>query len=151
MGVNLVAACCPNTPVDRDSFKDVVRVILGYVNPLPLNIYRRNGFLIADDVKSIAAEGNCHSFRLIFAERTWHIFASYFGGKIGSFVRFPGVNHEDWVCMDVISPIDSKDWIKTPGYILPVMNGFTVRWAGGGLVSPTIQLLDSKTKYDVEL
>jgi hypothetical protein len=111
MGLNLVAAFCPNTPVDRESFGQGVRIILGEAGSIPRAVFLSNGFVRPEDVEAIKADGKAHSFRLVHIDQTWHIYSSFFGGRIGSYVRVPGPNREPWRCADIVAPLGSKDWV----------------------------------------
>src|SRR5262249_26479967 len=88
IAVNLLAALCPTTPVNRDAFQDVIRVILGEVPVLPVMI-GQNGFVCASDIEPLKAEGNAHSFRLVHLAGAWQVYFSFFGGRLGAFVQFP--------------------------------------------------------------
>lgn len=73
-------------------------------------------------------------------DQKWHVFSSFFGGKIGSYVRVPGPNHEPWRCADLVAPLWSKDWqISTCG-ILPHMK-VHVEWNNLTAISPTFKVL----------
>jgi hypothetical protein len=90
MGINLLAAYCSHTPVNRDGFREVIRVIMDE-EPFPPQLFQANGFVVADDLRPIQVP-SAHSFRLQYDGQFWHIFSSFFGGRIGAVVRIPGPN-----------------------------------------------------------
>src|SRR5262249_5931994 len=73
LGLNLVAAHCPNTPVNHESFAGAIRVIRGQAGQIPPPVFLMNGFVHAEDVQAIKAPGNAHSFRLVHMDRKWHV------------------------------------------------------------------------------
>jgi hypothetical protein len=89
IGLNLIAAYCPNTPVSPEAFGDPIRVILGQV-PIPPAVMVQNGFVHAEDVACIKGNANEHSFRLAHVRGVWHVYFCFFGGGVGAYVRIPG-------------------------------------------------------------
>ncbi len=150
LGLNLVAACCPNTPVNRDSFGTAIRVILGETGQVPPRVFRTNGFVHAEDVQAIKAPGNAHSFRLVHTGREWHVYSSFFGGKVGSHVLVPGPNREGWRCADIVAPLWSKDWAVRTSPVLPSMD-VRVEWRDGRVIAPSFKLQDTVSSVSVEI
>lgn len=150
LGVNLIAAHCPNTPLDHQSFAHVISVIRGEAGQIPPKVLRSNGFTHAEDVREINAPENAHSFRLVHMNAKWHVFSSFFGGKIGAYVQVPGVNRENWVCTDIVAPLRSKDWTVTTSSILPVMNA-RVEWNDSRVVLPSYKAKNIASSVQVEL
>lgn len=150
MGVNLIAAYCPNTPVDRNSFSSAIRTIMDETQVSP-RLLNTNGFVRAQDVQVIKADGNAHSFRLVHIDQMWHIYASFFGGKIGSYVSFRGPNDEHWHCMDIVAPLNAKDWTANSTRILPYMRRPSVVWRDATVVTPSLKLQESVSSTSTEL
>jgi hypothetical protein len=150
LGLNLVAAHCPSTPVDPDSFAFATRVIRDEAGQIPLQVLLPNGFVHAEDVQAISAPGNAHSFRLLHIDGKWHVFSSFFGGKIGAYVRVPGPNHEAWRCADIVAPLWSKAWTVNTS---PILRHTQVRveWSGGGLVTPSLKRQGGFSSLSVEV
>jgi hypothetical protein len=138
IGLNLIAASCPNTPVDRKAFSLATQIILGN-GPMSIKTVRANGFVRAEDVQTISAQGNAHSFRLVH-DGSWYVYMSFFGGKIGALVRIPGPNHEDWRCKNIVAPLNSTDWKWTTSRILPYLKEPRVEWMSGKALTPSLDL-----------
>ncbi len=137
IGVNLLAAYCSKTPVNCESYRSVIRLILGKSHPHQAMLVTRNGFVRADGIQEIAHPG-CHSFRLTYLDNRWLFYASFFGGRIGSAVSIPGPNHEDWNTMDILAPIHSKLWtINTTKLFRPMK--VCVEWSDNTAICPSLQ------------
>jgi hypothetical protein len=150
LGLNLIAAHCPNTPVNHESFARAIRVIRGEAGQIPPRVMMSNGFVHAEDVQAIKAEGNAHSFRLVHVDGKWHVFSSFFGGQVGSYVRVPGPSYEGWRCADIEAPLGSKDWTCRTSTILPYMK-MRVVWNDGKVVTPSFKLQNTVSSVSVEL
>ncbi len=149
LGLNLIAAHCPQTPVNHQSFKNVIRIIRNEAGQIPLSLMLSNGFVHAEDVQAIKAPGNGHSFRLFHADGKWHVYSCFFGGQVGSYVQVPGPNHEEWRSADIVAPLGSKDWKVSTSHILPFMKP-RVEWNDGSIVMPSFKLQNSVSSVHVE-
>jgi hypothetical protein len=138
IGLNLLAAYCTKTPVDHLTFVRAVQIIRGEMQLQPEG-FRRNGFVHAEDLHCIKAGDNDHSFRLMHVDGEWQVYASFFGGRAGAFVRVPGPNHEDWNSADIVVPIRSRKWEFTPSPILRPMS-VRVAWQGSRALTPSVKL-----------
>jgi hypothetical protein len=147
MGINLLAAYCLHTLVNRDGFREVIRVIMDE-EPFPPQLFQANGFVAANDIQPICVP-SAHSFRLQYSGRFWHIYSSFFGGLIGAVVRFPGPNREDWVCADIVMPIRSRNATITKGRILQPLK-VRVEWKDVGLIMPSFKTINPTTQFRVE-
>jgi len=147
IAINLLAALCPRTPVNRDTFRDVMRIVLGEV-PVQPALIGGNGFVYASDVQPIKANGNSHSFRLLHMDGHWHVYSSFFGGRMGSFVRFWGPNREDWYCADVVVPLQSRDWAVKKWRVLQPLT-VRVEWEDPAKIMPSVEMLNVKTEMQV--
>jgi hypothetical protein len=150
LGLNLVAAYCPNTPVNHVTFASAIRIIRGLAGQIPPRVFRQNGFVHPEDVQAIHAAGNAHSFRLVHMDQTWHVFSSFFGGRVGSYVRVPGPNQEKWRCADIVAPLRSKRWSLETSSILPHMK-VRVEWSDGRVVTPSLKLQNTVSSVNIEL
>jgi hypothetical protein len=148
IGLNLVAAVCGNTPVDQSTFLQVIRLIRGDMQVTP-PLLQRCGFVRPEAVACIAAAGS-HSFQLTHAGGHWHVYSSFFGGRIASYVMFPGPNKEDWRTANVVAPVKSKDWRVTTSRIAQPM-GVNVEWRESAKIVPTIQLLNPVSELQVSV
>lgn len=145
IGLNLIAAYCPNTPVNAESFGLVKTVIKGPVQVWPA-AFNKGGFVYAEDVQPIKGAANEHTFRLMYADSAWSIVSSFFGGDIGAYVRLPGPNGEDWNSADIVAPINSKTWRLTTSRILPPMKSVHIEWGDAKKIIPCF-----KTQYSVSI
>jgi hypothetical protein len=109
-----------------------------------------NGFAFAEDIRNISAEGNDHAFRLTHMNGAWHIFASYFGGKIGSYVGFPGPNQEEWRSAQIVAPLKSKDWLIQTSPLLTAMR-VRVGWRGSSDITPTLKVRNAFASLEVRV
>jgi hypothetical protein len=127
IGLNLIAAYCRRTPVNFRTFNPVARLIKGD-DENEHQLLEQSGFVKAEAIQSIAVSG-AHTFRLIYKNPqtigepgTWTVYQSYFGGRIGAIVNFPGPNKEEWNTLDIVAPIGSRDWqTQEHSLILPLV------------------------------
>jgi HNH endonuclease len=115
IGLNLIAAYCRYTPVNYRTYNSVIRVIKGD-DENAHQLLDESGFVKAQDIRSIAVP-DAHSFRLVYknpqaigAQGKWTVYQSYFGGRIGAVVNFPGPYNEEWETLDIVAPVGSRDW-----------------------------------------
>jgi hypothetical protein len=149
VGLNLIAAYCPNTPVTHESFRQAIRIIRDEAGQLPRSVLQRNGFVHVGDIQTIAAGDNAHSFRLVHIDKMWHIYSSFFGGKVGACVRVPGPNNENWRSADIVAPLYSKDWrIETSRLLYPMK--VCVEWHDGTVVTPSFKLQNAMSSVSIE-
>jgi hypothetical protein len=149
IGLNLIAAYCPNSPVDHAHFAHSIQAITGGI-PIPPRFMAGNGFVHADDVRDIRGNQNEHSFRLVYISPIWHVFSSFFGGRIGSYVRLMGPNYEGWNCADIVAPINSKAWTIRTSRILPAMK-VHVEWNDSRALTPSFQLQQSVSALRIDI
>jgi hypothetical protein len=141
IGINLLAAHCCKTRVNWETFRDVIAVVMGK-SPVSLPLMNANGFVDARGIEPIRAQARAHSFRLLHSDGHWHIYSSFFGGRVGSFVRFPGPNHEEWNEVDIIAPLGSPSWTVATGRIIqpfPV----SIEWRNLRLIVPSIEMFNT--------
>lgn len=149
LAVNLLSHCCPNSPINRMELRDVIRVIRWGESAVSNELLSANGFVHALDIEPIKAGSVEHSFRLLHMDAQWYVYSSFFGGRIGSFVRFPGPNREDWCCADIMAPLRSKAWtIRTSSILQPLK--VHIEWQDVTKLVPTIKMLHTEAKLLVE-
>jgi hypothetical protein len=149
IGLNLIGAYCPNTPVDRESFAADVRVIRGD-DPITQWMLLRNGFVLAKDVEPFSGAVNEHSFRMVHVDQVWHVYLSFFGGSIGAYVQLHGPNHENWSCANIVAPMKSKQWTISTSRIIPFMRPH-VQWKNSEKVTPTVKMQKSDSILHAEV
>lgn len=144
IALNVLAANCEETPVDRDSFPEVVRVITGE-RPVDSGLLRNNGFTWASDIEPIRDPGGGHSLRIVYLDGHWIVATSYFGGRIGSHVRFPGPHREKWVSATITAPLRSAEWIFRPSRILQPLT-VRIEWLDAARIMPSVELINVKAE-----
>jgi hypothetical protein len=147
IAVNLLAAYCTNTAVNCDTFPQVTRLILGEQHPNPFLI-AGNGFVHAEDVEELARPG-CHSFRLTRLESEWIVYMSFFGGRIGGAVSFPGPTQEEWNTMEIVAPIHSKVWRVTKSRLYQPLK-VRFEWSNHEAIMPSLKLQYAQARMLVE-
>lgn len=151
LGLNLIASHCPNTPVNNDSFASSIRIIRGAAGQIPPRVLDSNGFVRPEDVEQIKGPKSTHSFRLVHMDGKWHVYSSFFGGQLASYVRVPGPNHEDWVCADIVAPLGSKKWDVQTSRILRYAKRPRVEWNNSRTLLPSIKFHRTVSSVSVEL
>jgi hypothetical protein len=126
IGLNILAAFCEKTTVNFTSFNEAIRQI--FENQAdPSMLLAGNGFVKADGIQEIAVAG-AHTFRMVYFNTDrlgkagqWVIYSSFFGGRIGGVISLPGPNKEEWETLDIVAPINSKNWLpKKSGVFQPL-------------------------------
>jgi hypothetical protein len=143
IGVNLLAAFCPNTPVGREHFDLATKVVMGELS-VGGGLRSSIGFIHAADIEPIKVAGG-HSFRLLYMFDHWHVFMSFFGGRIGAFAHLPGPNNEDWQCADITMPVGVKTYSMKPLPLLQPLN-VHVEWLDLAKVMPSVEMLNVKVE-----
>lgn len=139
IGVNLLAAYCPNTPVNPQTFKAAIEMVLGKYQ-LDSLIVDQNGFVCADGIQDIAAPNQAHSFRLININNLWKVYSSFFGGRIGALVQFPGPNKESWNTLDLIAPLNSMEWRATERSLYLPLTRARIEWNDTAKFCPSLKI-----------
>jgi hypothetical protein len=149
IGVNLLAAYCKKTPISTETFPKVIRLIRGDIHPTPVDV-ASNGFVRADGLEDIKGPPGTHTFRLVFVDGEWFVYSSFFGGRIGAFVHFPGPNKEDWNSAEIAAPIGSKAWpFKESRLITPMR--VRIEWTDSAKICPSLEIQNSKSVLISEL
>jgi hypothetical protein len=66
------------------------------------------GFVEAKGIQPISVP-SAHSFRLVHESGFWHVHMSFFGGRIGAYMGFPGQNREAWRTADIVMPLKAGE------------------------------------------
>jgi hypothetical protein len=144
IAVNAVSHYCPRSTVNQE----VIRVIRG-LSPVSQQLLAANGFVNAADVLAISAGANAHSMRILHWNGEWCVWTCFFGGRLGTFVRFPGRNRENWSTADIVAPIGSSDWtVKKQKLTLPLRT--QINWFKFERLVPSFPLLHSESRLNVE-
>jgi hypothetical protein len=144
---NLLAAFCTNTVVSCDSFPQMTRLILGKAHPNE-HLIAGNGFVHAEDLEELARPG-CHCFRITSLENEWVVYMSFFGGRIGSVVSFPGPNREEWNTLGIVAPIRAKNWTETKSRLYQPLR-VRVDWSNHEAITPSLKLQFAQARMLVE-
>lgn len=127
IALNTLASICKNTLVIRDTFPEAVRFVLdeegGELD------WRRYGFVVNEDIAFLECPKGAHRLDLTYGAG-WSFVASFFGGRAGAFVNFPGPNSELWSHALVTLPLKSpKVSLKTSRIVVPrVLHVESVDW-----------------------
>lgn len=149
ISLNLVAAFCPNTLVDRTSFLAFVRAIMGET-PIVPELLVSNGFVHAADAQPMKVAG-AHTFRLLHADGAWTVYSCFFGGSIAARMRFPGQSSEPWRYADITSPINSKEWTVAHGKVLPLVRAPRIEWLDPEKIIPSVGLVNVHSEARLEV
>jgi hypothetical protein len=142
IGLNLLAAFCPHTPIDRDHVPDVFDVILGD-KIVDDRLKVANGFVHAENLEPIRV-ADAHSFLLQHTGRRWDILCSLFGGRIGTFVNIPGPNREPWVSARVVLPLTGEFTIEQQSNVYRHVP-YTIEWRDIHKIAPTLGVVNVHT------
>jgi hypothetical protein len=152
IAINLLAAFCEKTPINRDACSIVIRSITGEV-PIHEGTFEHSGFLRPDGIKPISVDGT-HSFRLLHNDRGWQVYSSFFGGRIGSLIHVPGKSLEEWRTADIVMPLDIvmqlAKWTFRPS---PILQPLSVRVESENVAKmiPSVEMLNPVTERRVSI
>lgn len=149
IGVNLLAAYCRKTPVNHETFAQAIQIITGD-DQIPWRVLAVNGFVHAEHIQPMRGADNEHTFRLLHMDGSWRVYFSFFGGRIGAFVRVPGPNNEDWTCANIVAPLGSKDWTFSPSRLLQPLKA-RVEWNNSKVITPSLKLQNSVSVVQADL
>lgn len=136
--LNVLSVYCPNTPLNNDGFQHVIRVVKGE-GPLMTDVFETSGFVRASEIVGMAIPDG-HSIRLLHRNGEWQMITSYFGGRIGTVVRFNGPSNESWSCADIQIPLRSREWkVTTTTLLLPPLRP-QVEWKDISKIVPSIEI-----------
>jgi hypothetical protein len=78
------------------------------------------------------------------ADGQWRVYFSFFGGRIGAYVIFPGPCLEDWHRMEIVAPMKSHKWdvSKTK---LWVKHNVHINWFDPTRIMPSVKLENFRT------
>lgn len=148
IGVNLLAAFCTKTPVSREHFSDPIRLVRGEYHPNH-QLFSFMGFVPAAHLSEIWTNDKSHAFRLTYVNGGWHVYMSFFGGRLCAFVAMAGPNDEDWQTLDIVAPLKSKDWrLKYSRDMMPIP--IAIQWTDLKTLAPTIKMQEGWEKLSVE-
>lgn len=145
--LNLLAAFCPNTPVDRSCFGTAIRLVTGETRMKP-QLLGTNGFVYPADIASLKAPKSAHSFRIQHDRGIWHFYFSFFGGRVGAVAMIPGPNNENWRRADIVAPLNSKQWtISTSQILCPTQ--VHIDWKDPMRIIPSAEISNPRTVLQV--
>jgi hypothetical protein len=143
LGLNLLRFACRQTAVERGTFIDAIRLVLGEIR-VPDRLVSECGFTHADDIRSLDCPPSCHKFRLMYDQGSWSLYIAFFSGAAGAFVKFPGPCREAWQTMDVVVPVGGRDWSTRESSILQPICVRT-EWKDLSVIVPSIRLVNVET------
>jgi hypothetical protein len=140
IGFNLISAFCPNTPIEGEAFRNVANVITGKT-PFNHSLCALNGFVEARHLACFSDTSGGHAFVLQHINGWWHVHSSFFGGMVGTYVRFPAPNSEEWSCASIVAPIRSKEWkVSNSNLTMPITAN--IEWKDLNKIIPGIDWLN---------
>jgi hypothetical protein len=148
IGINLLAHLCQKTIIGKATFpKATSYARYDNVNGPDEGAY---GFVINDEIQTLGCPAKAHKFRLTYDSSWWHMACSFFGGRIGAVVAFPGRNDEAWRRADIVVPLNSGDWTVTTSPII-VPTRFHAEWADTSRIIPSVPLVNLTVEVMHEL
>lgn len=145
IGLNLVAHECPNTPIERVNFGEVISVIKGE-KPITGNMFLSNGFTPPAELSALEHKSDTHCFWLTFDGTTWSVYSSFFGGKMKAVVRFKGASNEPWSFRKIEVPLvgnKKHTWVRSDEAIIPGLQP-QVEWRDLSILAPSLKLKNGK-------
>ncbi len=117
IGLNLVADCTTNTPINSRNFGWAMSRITG-ATTLSVCELDNNGFIEQQNLLGADPAERSHRFLLQHINGFWNVHSSFFGGRVESVIKFPGSNNESWRSCEIIAPFATKDWIYHKSKVL---------------------------------
>jgi hypothetical protein len=148
IGINTIAAFCPNTLVSRSAFDETIPVVMDEVQ-IKGPYLRMCGFIRAEGLASFAVAWDNHTIRLVYDLGNWHVYFSFFGGLIGAYVVFSGPNGEQWRTADIVAPLKSKNWTITTRKDVAHPQ-VEVTWTDQPAIMPSMKLQNSTSVLRTE-
>lgn len=150
IGLNLLAYVCEETSIAEASFAKARSLVYGTRDVSRQDI-RDSGFVRPSALALLDTPERAHKFRLRFSEGEWWIYGAYFGGAVGTFVRFPGSNREAWQTADVEMSLDTGQF-KVQTYVIDLpIDAISIEWTQANLICPSIELISFASDFKVEL
>jgi hypothetical protein len=154
IAINLISDTCESTRVDSRTFPEAISFVLSGSNAHP-SMFRDIGFVCPNEVAELHRNDAGHAFRIHFDRRTWTVYSSFFGGRVCSVVRMPGVSSEDWTSCDISTsiPVASAPAATTKWEILKssLLRPISVKaiLSQPDKITPYLKLINSHTFLDV--
>jgi hypothetical protein len=149
IGLNLLAASCEKTSINLNTFSQAIKLVRGEIALRP-SFLGRHGFVRHGDLEAIKSPPGTHSFRVMYTDREWWVYLSFFGGRIGAHVSIPGPSKEDWNCADIVAPLNSKAWTVSKRRLYLPMK-VHIEWQSSKTICPSLNLLNAVSDIKVEV
>jgi hypothetical protein len=148
IGINLLAHLSQKTAIGKATFPKAT----GYAryDNVTGPDEKSYGFVVNDDIQSLGCPAKAHKFRLTYDNSWWHFACSFFGGRIGAVVAFPGRNDEAWRRADIVVPLNSSEWSVTTSPII-VPTRFRIEWTNVSRIVPSVHLVNPTMEVRHEL
>lgn len=148
IGVNLLAHLCEKTAVDRTTFAKAT-AFARYDNVTGPD-ERTSGFVVNADIQALGCPPKAHKFRLTYDEFSWHLLCSFFGGRIGAAVSFPGRSVETWRREEIVVPLYSNEWTVETSPIL-LLTRCRIEWTDVSRIVPSVRMVNPTVEIRHEL
>ena len=121
-----------------------MEVILGE-RAVTETMLKGSGFVPPTALEVMAPNPDTHLFWLVFDRGIWTVYGSFYGGKICTVVKFPGVSKEEWCFRSVEVPLIGKknDWKGVSWRIMPSVNT-PVEWSDLSIIAPSLPVTDGE-------
>jgi hypothetical protein len=105
----------------------------------------------SEGISFLNAAPRTHKFRLSYWDGRWRVYSAYFGGDIGSFVEFPGINNESWRTADCEFGLD-KDHFSIEKYSIALpASSQPIEWTNSRDICPSVDLISFASKFEVQM
>jgi hypothetical protein len=117
---------------------------------IPDSCIENSGYIFPEDMEGLKCNNNGHTIRVSYIDDGWHFYYSFFGGRIGFFIRISGPNNEDWQTTNILAPLKSKIWTITPSPIIqPINDRFNFGWSDLTKIIPSVELINVSSKIHI--
>jgi hypothetical protein len=153
IGLNLLFDTAERTDIGAKTFSAATSFVLTGRGPNP-RFLSSCGFVWPEDIAFLRHADGGHAFRLIHKRGMWNVMFSFFGGKAGAFVKFPGPSQEICQCAQGSTPLRSvsrdvnRDWqVFYPKFDFPV--NLHVDLGNPNRIVPSLKLFNVQQTHDV--
>ncbi len=150
IGLNLLLHTCTSTDFRDQRFARTRQIIYGETQ-VDRDLIEQNGFVHPKDLRFLNPSPRTHKFRMSYHDGLWTVYSAYFGGDVGSFVQFPGVNEESWQTADIEMKLDTGTLeVNKYAIALPATKQ-TIEWTDSGSLCPSVELISFASRFEIEL
>lgn len=150
IGLNLLAAYCKRTKVDRNSFAPAIRFVMGEL-PLGRSHVERTGLMRPEGLAPLNCPIKSHKFRLLHdGANRWTLYSAFFSAAFCTIVQFPGPCDEHWKTLDVTVPLKSNDWTFHESPIYQPLRVSPLDWSRWNEGVPSLPFVNAQSKTTIK-